>query len=205
MKKSNVTGPGLTRTISRLLFVAALSLSATLYSCEGPQGEIGPQGPTGQSGAQGQQGPKGDKGDKGDKGEAGESGGALQFSMGPSSSTDNGSFIDTTVITYKNLAAVEKGLVQGYVKLRNVWFPIPNKLRVPTEKDANGLIKDVLFAYRIQDGRMISTVHVFEGGGEKYLLQDIRVVIVPAQNARLHAGLDLSNYEEVRKAYNLPE
>ncbi|GAB3166627.1 hypothetical protein [Telluribacter humicola] len=202
MKKSNVTGPGLLRTFSRFLFVATLSLSATLYSCEGPQGEIGPQGPTGQSGTQG---PKGDKGDKGDKGEAGESAGAIQFSMGPSTSTEWGSFIDTTAITYKNLAAVEKGLVQAYVKTRNVWFPIPSKIRIPTERDGNGVIRDVLFAYRIQDGRMISTVHVFEGGGEKYLLQDIRVVIVPAQNARLHADLDLSNYEEVRKAYNLPE
>ncbi|HEV7347493.1 hypothetical protein [Telluribacter sp.] len=211
MKKCSVSGPGLRVKIKQVLFVTALSLSAALYSCEGPEGQIGPQGPTGQSGAQGQQGPKGDKGDAGEKGEAGDKGeagnpaGAIQFSMGASISNESGSFVDTTVITYKNLSAVEKGLVQGYVKSRNTWFPIPNKIRLASENDNLGVIKDVLFAYRLDNSTMITTVHVWEGGGLKYQVQDIRVVIVPAQNARLNAEVDFSNYEEVRKAYNLPE
>ena len=65
-------------------------------------------------------------------------------------------------------------------------------------------MSDLLFAYRVQNQHVISIVHVWEGLGKRYRLQDIRLVFVPAQAARLNAELDWNNYEEVRRAFNLP-
>jgi hypothetical protein len=189
-------------TLKRVLLIAALAIPTLFFSCEGPEGAIGPKGDAGQVG---QQGPKGDKGDKGDKGEAGESAGAFQITLGASTCNEYGSVWDTTALTGKNLLAVEKGLVQAYVKSSGSWFPIPNKIRLISEESNLGDIKEVLFAYRVVEGSLATTVHVFEANEKRYKFQDVRVVIVPASNARLNAELDWTSYEEVRKAFNLAE
>ena len=61
----------------------------------------------------------------------------------------------------------------------------------------------MLFIYKVESNKItirLSTVRVFK----RISFEDIRFVFVPAQNARLSAEVDFSNYEKVRKAYNLP-
>lgn len=186
-------------------------------SCKGKEGEVGPQGvagvagPAGPAGAKGDKGDKGDtgatgatgatgeKGEKGDKGDKGDSAGALQFSVGQVESDGDLRFnLSFDLSSVPNRAALEKGMVLCYYKSADFWFPVPGV--VPLN---NGRLGTMLFAYRLEDTQMKVVVYSLDMRG-KETATDIRVVLVPAQNARLHAGIDYKNYLEVAKAFNLP-
>lgn len=176
--------------MKRLLFMLALALcSAFISGCEGPQGEIGPQG---------EQGPKGDKGDKGDPGQPGTAS-AIQLSSGPIKTDEEGFFALSLPLNAQSIALVEKGVVLLYAKNSNLWFPLPGIVLFGEE------ITNFTFFYGVENTSLVLFLQELSEAPKVRDFQDLRLVLIPAQSGRLNAEIDLSNYEEVRKAYNLPE
>ncbi|HEV7347153.1 hypothetical protein [Telluribacter sp.] len=190
-------------------------------SCKGEQGDVGPQGAAGvagPTGAVGATGPKGDKGDTGATGAAGTPGatgttgatgakgnpgdpaGALQFSMGQMVSDDNLRFnLSLDLSTAKSsMAAIEKGMILCYYNSGGYWFPVPGVVTLNSSR-----ISSLAFAYRMVGNKMEVVVYSVDLKG-KETATDIRVVLVPAQNARINADINFKNYSEVAKAFNLP-
>jgi hypothetical protein len=188
-----------------LLLVILGILGGFATSCKGPQGAEGAMGP---QGAQGAPGTPGEKGDKGDKGETGN--------------------INVIQVTYNELRAelpndlaltlpatittdiIEKSLFYVYVKQtikvsetvsNSYWLPIPGEILNGNRYNfyihpGNGQTRPGLFLRRIVN---------FQPGGDFF--EVIRVLVVPSANQvnGRRAAVDYSNYEEVRKTYNLPE
>lgn len=156
-------------------------------ACEGPQGEVGPEGP---------QGPQGVQGEQGEPGTAG----AFQFSTGAAQTDESGDvFFALEDLPADAIASVEKGVILVYAKSQNLWFPLPGIVLFGQNQVSN-----YSFFYGIEGSDMnVYLLQTSETAQRSF--QDIRVVVVPALNARLSAEVDLKNYEAVRKAFNLPK
>ncbi len=188
--------------IRQLLSICFIGCTFFLLCCKGPGGPTGPKGEQGAAGAigpagaAGTQGPVGPAGPKGDQGNPA---GAIQISFGLSFSSSQGLFEFTPAVPANHTAnEIEKGIVNCYVKGNSFWYQVPGKVLLSTAE-----VDDMLFIYKVESNKItirLSTVRVFK----RISFEDIRFVFVPAQNARLSAEVDFSNYEEVRKAYNLP-
>ncbi|GAB3181918.1 hypothetical protein GCM10027291_52100 [Telluribacter humicola] len=166
-----------------LLVLIGLVFSA----CEGPQGEIGPEGP---------QGPQGVQGEPGEAGTAG----AFQFSTDTISTDESGDLAFALEdLPADAVASVEKGVILVYAKSQNLWFPLPGIVLF-----GNNQVSSYSFFYGIE-GQNMNVFLLQNSEAAKRSFQDLRVVIVPALNARLSAEVNLKNYEDVRKAFNLPE
>ncbi|MFC5412683.1 hypothetical protein ACFPMF_25380 [Larkinella bovis] len=184
------------------IWVMSCVVFSSCQSLEGPEGPQGPQGPAGATGA------KGDKGDKGDKGADG---------------TANVQQINFTARSHEGMTdlllplpqaitrdIVEKSAFYVYVKQSvpkanneedNFWFSIPGQTLKGNEY--------TFFVYpgnsQTLAGVFLRRTVNFQVGNEYF--EAIRIVVVTADkisNGR-KAAIDYSKYEEVRKAYNLPE
>jgi hypothetical protein len=197
--------------LKSLLYSIVFSLAIVFVSCKGKDGSIGPAGPagvagpTGSSGVAGPAGPAGSVGPAGPAGPAGAVGakgdpaGALQFSMGKSVSDDSLRFYMLVDLSKQTLpmTSIEKGVVHCYYNSGGYWFPVPGVVKLNS-----GLTTSLAFAYRMADKSMQVVIY----SPSLYKVEtatDIRVVIVPAQNARLNANIDFKNYLEVARAFNL--
>ncbi len=166
-----------------LVVLIGLGFSA----CKGPQGEIGPEGP---------QGPQGVQGEQGEPGTAG----AFQFSTGAADTDESGDVVFALEdLPADAVASVEKGVILIYAKSQNLWFPLPGIVLF-----GNNQVSNYSFFYGME-GQNLNVFLLQTSETAQRNFQDIRVVVVPALNARLSAELDLKNYEAVRKAFNLPE
>lgn len=172
------------KKLTYLLLLGALPL---MYACEGPQGEIGPEGPQGPQGTQGVQGQPGDPAS------------AIQFSTDTISTDADGSLAFGFTLTQDVIPSVEKGVVLVYAKSGGLWFPVPGLVIFP-----NG-ITNFTYAYGVEN--LDLNFFMFENSDTPAVrfFQNVRIVFVPAANGRLNMeDIDYNNYEEVRKAYNLP-
>ncbi|GAB3259233.1 hypothetical protein GCM10027347_22670 [Larkinella harenae] len=189
------------RVVSQLLVVGCMVFTAC-QSLEGPAGPQGPQGPAGTPGA---------KGDKGDTGAKGADGTANVQQINYSGRNHEG-MADLLLALPQaiNRDVVEKSAFYIYVKqsAKNAnnqdepyWFAIPGQT-----------LKGNEYSYFISPGGGQTLAGVFlrrtvnfQAGSEYF--ESIRVVVVTADkvsNGR-KAAIDYTNYEEVRKVYNLPE
>jgi hypothetical protein len=169
------------------MLIALLGL--VFWGCKGPQGEIGPEGP---QGVQGVPGPKGDPG----------TAGSLQFSVGQTATEDDGFLGLTLKLTAETRNSVEKGVILVYAKSQNFWFPLPGIVLF-----ANNQIANYSFFYGIEnlDLQLVLLPLGGEAAAVKRSFQDVRIVVVPAMNGRLPADLDLRDYDQVRRVFQLPE
>jgi hypothetical protein len=168
----------------RLLIVFLLGMLPFIYSCEGPEGPAGPEGP---------QGIAGEKGDPGDPA------GAVQFPFDTLSTTAQGSRVLGFTLTQQIAASVENGVILVYAKSSDLWFPLPGLVIFGNEATS------FTFAYEVDNLDFNLLLLETSDAPKARKFQKVRVVIVPAANGRLNAELDWKNYEEVRKALNLPE
>lgn len=191
--------------MKRLLYAALCGLF--LMACEGPEGKVGPQGA---------QGPQGVAGTNGAKGDPGNPAGALQISWGGQTTNNDGSLILNGTINGIAAKSIEKGSFNCYVKSENYWFQIPQKILI------NSTLLEYIWFYVFGDNEIAIALQQIpmailagqnsDGSSkvvfqplQKVTFQDVRLVIVPAQNARLSAEIDWTDYETVRKTFNLPE
>ncbi|GAB3929677.1 collagen-like protein [Larkinella terrae] len=189
------------RVMTKLLMMGCIAISA----CQGLEGPEGPQGP---QGVQGAQGPKGDTGATGAKGADGSSN--VQQINYSARSHDGSNDLLLALPQAINRDVVDKSMFYVYVKQSvprpnnledSYWFSIPGEtLKGNTYSHfvfpGNGQTLAAVFLRRTSD---------FQSGSEYF--EAIRVVVITAdkQSNGRKAAIDYTNYEEVRKAYNLPE
>ncbi len=178
--------------LRKLLYIVLLVSLPFLYSCKGPEGPAGP------SGAQGPPGVAGAAGVKGEPGTGG--GGAQQITLDTLSTDANGNAGRGFEVGEAAIKAVENGVILVYAKANNTWWPLPG---VVAFDDKN--ISNYSFAYAIQEKNLIIQLFQLDEKPTKRKFQAVRIVVIPASNGRLNAEIDYTNYEAVRKAYNLPE
>jgi hypothetical protein len=173
-----------------------------LFSCEGPEGPEGPQGAAGAQGAQGVAGVAGPPG----------TANVMQITY----TTKVHSGVSDLLLGFPASAAlttaiIEKSLFYVYVKQSGVnsagqsnayWFPIPGETVTGNE-----------YSYYVFSGTSTTNPGLFlrrlvnyRSGAETF--DSIRLLIIPAEkltNARLNSEINMADYEEVRKHFNLPE
>lgn len=189
------------RVVANVLVAGCVAISAC-QSMEGPEGPQGPAGPAGATGA------KGDKGDTGAKGADGTAN--VQQINYTGRSHEGQADLLLPLPQAINRDVVEKSAFYVYVKQSvpkgngeedSYWFAIPGET-----------LKGNAYVHFISPGNNQTLAGVFlrrtvtfQAGNEYF--EAIRVVVVTANavsNGR-RAAIDYSNYEEVRKAYGLPE
>lgn len=180
-----------TQSIFRIAMAALLLTSGLLFTqCKGPQGEPGPQGVTGATGATG---PKGETG---------------------TANVIYGNWIDMSNPTFwikngigftANFSAppitqdvLDKALILIYGRIEDRVYLTPyqhnNLISIRTHSTLN----------RIHIQIMVDNISTF---GSLLLtgMNQYRYVIVPGVVNGRKAAIDYSNYEEVKKYYNLPD
>lgn len=171
----------------KLLMITLLGSLPFLYSCDKLKGDVGP------AGIQGETGLAGEKGDPGDPA------GAIQVTLDTASTNADGDLVRGFEVGAANAAIIEKGAVLVYAKTSNAWFPLPGPVFF-----ADGA-SNYTFAYAIQGVNLVVQLLQLDATSKKRQFQAVRVVLIPAANARLNAEVDFKDYEAVRKAFNLPE
>ena len=171
--------------IRKLLLLCLVGALPFLISCDKLKGDVGPAGPQGETGA------KGDPGDQGDPA------GAFQFSTDTLSTEANGNTGFGLTLTKDIATSIEKGVVLVYAKSGNFWFPLPGIVPFGNE------VSNYTFAYGLENLKLNFLLLQRDTTPKKRFFTNLRIVIVPAVNARLNANVDYKNYEAVRKAFNL--
>jgi len=171
--------------IRKLLFLCLVGALPFLTSCDKLKGDIGPAGLQGETGA------------KGDPGEPGDPAGAVQFSTDTISTDADGGLGFGLTLTQDIASSIEKGVILVYAQSGNFWFPLPGIVPFGNE------ISNYTFAYGVQNLELNFLLFQLDETPKKRQFKNLRIVIVPAANARLNAKIDYKNYEEVRKAFNL--
>ncbi|MHA4738302.1 collagen-like triple helix repeat-containing protein [Dyadobacter sp. MSC1_007] len=185
----------------KLLLFACVALMIALVSCEGKQGEVGPKGDTGAPGPAGPVGPAGKDGEDG----TGGGGGALIAFMGELETDTSGNAIvgDTAFFkdfTADEIASVEKGAFQVFIKDDGGYFPLPGYVLFEDEAISYGY-------YYVVDGLGLY-FPIFRTSAakvKKRTFEEIRVLVIPAANLRLNSNVNWQNYEEAVAALGLTE
>ncbi len=211
------------KTITKFLSVASIvAMFIFLDACKAEKGDLGPIGPigptgangaigatgangtigaTGATGATGTTGAKGDKGDKGDTGATGATGATgtanVQYSDWiPFTLTGTQSSNGTTNIILPKITqeVLDKYLIFSYIK-----FNISNWVYSLPLSFPSGGGKDETVAVRYYLGNVMITSNV------TYNNTSFRYVLVPGGvPTGRKAAVDYTDYEAVKKYYNLP-
>jgi hypothetical protein len=173
----------------------------------GNTGATGPQGPNGTPGATGPTGPQGPAGTPGATGPQGPTGNAnvRQYTFGQRS-IGGGSFAtySSMPLTQAELDSSTIAMFHEISTLPNVWYPSPglgNAASYMTRANLSILAASLyieLYALTPAGGALATTLS----------FSRFRVIIIPSSsNVTLAktSGLNLNDYNAVRKFYNLPE
>lgn len=186
----------------KLLIGAWFCGAVFLVSCKGDDGAVGPAGAKGDTGAAGPTGATGATGAAGANG-TGSGGGSIIAFMGSLTTDTSGNAIvgDTAFFkdfTAAEIASVEKGAFQVYIKDDGAYFPLPGFVLFADQAISYGFyyVVDGLGLYFPIFRTSAATV-------KKRTFEEIRVVVIPASNLRLN--LNLKNYDEVVAALGLTE
>ncbi len=172
-----------------LAMVALLLGSPVVFqSCSPEKGEVGAQGPVGPAGAQGPAGPVGATGPAGQNGNAN----VIQITYGSRTHTGTELSYDLPGVTATTLA---NSAYFVYVASGTFWYSLPGTTQ--------GGSRD----YRAYISATATKLYInrISGTGNDIFTQT-RVLLIPAselRNARM-GSVDFSDYEVVKKAYNLP-
>lgn len=191
-------------------YLVALLLSGSLFlsACEG---ETGPQGPKGDSGAAGAKGDPGVKGDTGAPGAAGATGTAnviySDWTAIPAKPDFKGSNYKEYGISAPKVtkAIFDSGLVYTYARsggsasTYQLSYSFPNTYTCYVRLSQGW----VMYGESWQGAGAVSSTWLNSDKTDYFT--HIRYVIIPGgQKARV-AGLDYSNYEEVKAFYTIPD
>ena len=172
----------------------------------GNTGATGPQGPNGTPGATGPAGPTGPQGPNGTPGATGPTGNAnvQQYTFG--SRIVGGGSIATYSLPFTQTALNLSTIILFHENstLTDYWYPTP------------GFGKDAVYItraqYYISGANLTVQVNLLTPGGTSYPTSTdfsrFRVIIIPSSSNVTLAktgGLNLNDYNAVRKHFNLPE
>ena len=218
------------KTITRILGVAlTVAMFIFLDACKAEKGDLGPIGPIGPTGANGTNGAigatgaigvtgttgatgtagatgvKGDKGDTGATGATGATGNANVIQVSYGSKTYTSGFLQYILPAAITKDIVEKSIVSAYVQTSAggsaLWYNIP------------GATTGATYTYRLYsetfttglNNMYIGRVNFATTGNDTFTTT--RILFIPAStllNGR-KAAVDLSDYEAVKKYYNLKD
>ena len=178
---------------SMLVLVVLLVGSPVIFqSCSPEKGEVGVQEPQGPAGAQGVPGPAGATGPTG---AAGQNGNANVIQIKYGSRVHMGTEInyDLPGVT---AAVLSNAAYFAYVAEGNFWYALP------------GATEGGNHSYRayISTSAIKLYIACTAGTGSDTFTQT-RIVLIPASDLRngRQAAVDFSDYQAVKKAYNLPD
>ena len=201
------------KTITRILGVAFMvAMFIFLDACKGEKGDVGPVGATGTIGATGTNGATGVTGATGvagPKGDPGAGANVLQVTFNstfvpPNAPTPAKVFTFPSAITTNIL---DNSALLVYIKTSNftdVWYPVSGAGVFPGGT-VNPYVADVLRYFLIPSDRTVSIAR--ESGSAIASIIATRCVIIPATTISTgrKAAVDFSDYEAVKKFYNLPD
>ena len=192
------------KTITRILGLALMvAMFIFLDACKGEKGDVGPAGATGTNGTTGATGVAGPKGDPG----AGAN--VLQVTFNSTFTPPNP---PTPARVFTFPAAITTNILDNsallvYVKTSNftdTWYPVSGAAVYPGGT-VNPYVADVLRYYLIPSDRTVSIAR--ESGSAIASIIATRCVIIPATTISTgrRAAIDYTDYEAVKKYYNLPD
>ncbi len=178
----------ITRKTATVLAMLLLAMACTKESSE-----VGPQGDPGAQGAQGPAGAQGPTGATGPQGQAGNAD-VRQITFGSQTWANTAGISVTLTLNGINQEMAEKSAFFTYLKSTS-WYPVPGEVSSYGEFRTylTPLSNSTLYIKRVTTGLALTA-------------SGVRVVVIPANvlsNAR--QAVDFSNYEAVKKAYNLPD
>lgn len=173
--------------MKKLRFLSAALLSASmlylLTACSSATGEVGPKGDTG---AQGPAGPAGQNGNAN----------VIQISYGTRTWVNTVGTSVTLSLTGVNASVASNSAYFTYIQVDNLWYAVPGEISSYGEFRTylNPQATSTVVIRRVTTGIALNATAV-------------RVILIPASDLRngRKAAIDYSNYEEVKKAYNLPD
>ncbi len=181
------------------LFVLAILLA----NCKGDDGDVGPAGPAGPKGDSGAVGAPGPKGD------TGVSGAARYYATGIDT-TDAKGFLYTIVeaTTPADEAFWESAVVLAFVKVNGVYWALPGTVTFPGNSESqfgyyHGYSEKTFYAEIFQKdwtGKASPT-----DIPPRRIVQDLRIVAIPATQMRLNAAINWTDYQETIAALRLTE
>ncbi|RCR66310.1 collagen-like triple helix repeat-containing protein [Larkinella punicea] len=179
-------------SILRSLIVALtiLSLFSACKSGEaGPKGDTGATGPAGPAGATGVAGPAGATGNAN----------VIQISYGPRTTTASGfSNFSLNPLTTDQISNSVFFTYVSFPAEPFSWSFLPGSFR----------LMDNTYTYAVRIGARERQLYLDRNSGSGALtFNAIRIIAIPANDLRngRKAAVDFSNYEEVKKFYNLPD
>lgn len=178
---------------------------------QGPNGTPGATGPIGATGPTGPQGPSGTPGPTGPTGPQGPTGNAnvQQYTFGSRTFSSSSSVVAYTVPNITQ-AQLDASTVLVYHELSinpNTWWPTPGI------NDNGNYVTAAAFYISGTSLKIGTSIYNVNGsfyvyGSSTFVWSRLRVIIIPASsNVTLAkaSGLNLNDYNAVRKFYNLPE
>jgi hypothetical protein len=178
-----------------------------MTACKGPQGDVGPQGEkgatgaTGATGASGPAGPQGPKGDTGASGTSTGSNGAILIKFGSITHVGNQVALDIKTVSEEQINNSAFFFYVNTSQTSTLWAPLP------------GIVPNSGNAYRFS----INTQPVGISNPQLYILRSAgsgtevfpssKLVLITASDIRngRRANVDFSDYEAVKKYYNLKD
>lgn len=177
-----------------VLFIAVFAVSFML----GCAGETGPTGPTGTTGATGATGDTGDTGATGDTGVPGPEAAYYDFNITFGTVTTFGYFSLTSTIYDGNDAVItywKEPTYSEWVQIPYVWY---NPGYVPVQFYP-GISSSTLWVYTVRADNVAGSPWATNS------TQYFRAVIIKASAGKSTPKTDFSNYNEVKKYYNLTD
>ncbi len=184
--------------------LALVAVSMMFAACKGEVGPQGPKGDTGTTGTAGTPGAKGDKGDPGDRGEQGANNGniiVIEWEAGEITAGTNGAGYSWSYGPELPADVVEASAVYVYLQMPSgVWFILPGTVM----SEGSNTYQTFALRVTIEENRTRSRFRITRTEGEGALAFSAgRLILVPKTAAARQAAVDYTDYEAVKKYYNL--
>jgi hypothetical protein len=189
--------------LKRISLLAYFGLALLLVNCSGDDGAVGPAGPAGPKGDAGVAGPAGPKGD------TGVSGAARYYTSGIDTTDAKGMLYKVIEAkTAADEAFWADAAIFAFVKANGVYWALPGTVTFPRNVEStfgyyHGYSEKVFYTEIIQKHW---TGKVSENDAPPMrIVQDVRIVAIPASAMRMSANVNWQNLAEVLKATGLTE
>ena len=189
--------------LKKISLLAYFGLALLLVNCKGDDGAVGPAGAAGAKGDAGATGPAGPKGD------TGVSGAARYYASGIDTTDAKGFFYKVIEAkTAADEAFWTDAVVLAFVKTNGVYWALPGTVTFPGNVEStfgyyHGYSEKVFYAEIFQkDWTGKSTENTTPPAR---IVQDVRIVAIPASAMRLSAEVNWKNLDETLAALGLSE
>lgn len=187
------------------LFFALLLAGSVFYGCEGPEGPAGPQGAKGETGAIGPTGATGAQGATGTANVIYSSWKDLRGSEKWSGFGDQTLWVNFAAPEITD-AVMDNGLVYVYLKYTASSSPIVISVPYAPEGFIFHLYRGAVRLGRIWPNALSNTVpKTYSDAAVLGGFTEMRYIVVPGEKSARKPGLDYTDYESVKKYYNLPD